>query len=100
MEGIGEREKASFNGALLFRARKPVLAEAYAQVIGASMGPYSFEQGNQEDNMASQIQGRASMGPYSFEQGNKDNRVASCALIRSFNGALLFRARKLASGDG
>ena len=62
----------------------------------ASMGPHSFERGNDQPSR-SQISGlRASMGPHSFERGNRHSRRLGKIQSRGFNGASLFRARKLA----
>ena len=61
---------SSFNGALLFRARKPYMRDWRDRDRDASMGPYSFEQGNIKGRPATPRRRNASMGPYSFEQGN------------------------------
>ena len=64
----------------------------------ASMGPHSSEQGN--DTLIHRFDegGKASMGPHSSEQGNSIWDGFGFGNMLGFNGASLFRARKLVGG--
>ena len=119
-----------FNGASLFRARKHTTisrSHSHDNNFPASMGPHSFERGNDELRQKLLLEilpTRASMGPHSFERGNRffhygARKLRSPITLQwgltlsseetskyykavyfnwgsaCFNGASLFRARKL-----
>ena len=64
-----------FNGAAVFQPWKFVAAlVAGALADAASMGPRSFNRGNQEIIQGVLHQGSASMGPRSFNRGNQGER--------------------------
>ena len=109
----------SFNGAALFRARRPqagnssrcsnpslqwgrALSSAETQVdlftttdlVIPSMGPRSFERGDLTDSWFRGAYKIPSMGPRSFERGDVTPPRCHIYAAESFNGAALFRARR------
>ena len=85
-----------FNGAALIRARKWIAAlmDGYLK-SQASMGPRSFERGNDTGRGSCEPGNCASMGPRSFERGNGRPERYHAQWVAGFNGAALIRARKL-----
>src|SRR6266702_1718755 len=69
-----------------------------SQRFAASMGPRSFDRGNLSCHHASKKATSASMGPRSFDRGNKFiPQMYATVTISCFNGAAIFRSRKLLS---
>ena len=83
-----------FNGAALFRARRPCEPIRQCAVCLASMGPRSFERGDPPGPRGCRGHHRASMGPRSFERGDMPSATPSTWAPIRFNGAALFRARR------
>ena len=76
-------------------------AETFSQPRGffrrtmPSMGPRSFERGDRAEALTRAQRQAPSMGPRSFERGDGSPRHRQCRLRPPFNGAALFRARRL-----
>ncbi len=89
------RDTMSFNGASLFRARKrDGETVIHNEFEDASMGPHSFERGNY-DAIATSV--AAAMLQWGLTLSSEETASVvsrNVALVSSFNGASLFRARK------
>jgi len=90
----------SFNGAALVRVRKSIGSKPYGPWPLASMGPHSFECGNEVCARCGSRRTTASMGPHSFECGNTGERWPRARHRAGFNGAALVRVRKFAPTRG
>ncbi len=88
--------RSSFNGAALFRARRGPDDQGPGPVRDrASTGPRSFERGEPPEPEPPPLLPDASTGPRSFERGERGRGGSICAMKTSFNGAALFRARRV-----
>ena len=89
----------SFNGAALFRARRQArILDKVVASCSPSMGPRSFERGDYSVLCTfGRIFSRPSMGPRSFERGDLERATPWHTRFSPFNGAALFRARRLST---
>ena len=67
---------------------------AGSRVKRASMGPRSFNRGNNDRGRPNRSQALASMGPRSFNRGNTELARLQSRWHRGFNGAAVFQPRK------
>ena len=88
------RALSCFNGASLFRARKPASASTSQAAPRRFNGASLFRARKPEHEQVIDSSLDASMGPHSSEQGNFATRISASPTCRGFNGASLFRARK------
>ncbi len=84
-----------FNGAAVFRPRKPPRKSAgHLENRAASTEPRSFDRGNSMTTGARKANGWASTEPRSFDRGNLPHFARAGCRVCSFNGAAVFRPRK------
>ena len=86
-------EAVGFNGAAVFQPRKWRRPGARGSQAVASMGPRSFNRGNDRTSLRGIAGYAASMGPRSFNRGNR-TRTGPGDGKCGFNGAAVFQPRK------
>ena len=70
------------------------LRERQSSADAASMGPRSFDRGNENCAKRVMCHAEASMGPRSFDRGNRISRRGRSSAQPCFNGAAIIRSRK------
>ena len=92
----GNRTRCGFNGAAVVRPRRDGQRGVADPLVGASMGPRSFDRGERPQAAAASKTAPASMGPRSFDRGEPQVRSGVSIWSMGFNGAAVVRPRRAA----